>query len=90
MVIPKRHRIILKSKTAGNSKDRPHNSTAIFFEYIPLPYIIAVLVFQPRVLADGGGIDLFFGAIKPKCGCFGSIVEIKITLLYNEASILNS
>lgn len=58
MVIPKRHRIILKSKATGNSEDRPQNSATIFFEYIPFPNIPAALVFQPRVLADGGGIDL--------------------------------
>ena len=55
MVIPKRHRIILKSKTSGNSEDRPDNS-AIIFEYIPLKNLFSVLVLQPRVLADGGGV----------------------------------
>ena len=56
MVIPKRHRIILKSKTSGNSEDRPDNS-AIIFEYIPLENLFSVLFFQSSVLADGIFID---------------------------------
>lgn len=69
MVIAERYGIILKSETAGNSEDRPHNSSTVFFEYISLPNIRAVLVFQPRVLADGGRIDLVllgnFGKVFP-------------------------
>ena len=57
MVIPKRHGIILKSKAAGNSEDRPDNSAIIFFEYIPLENLFSVLVLQPRVLADGVRIN---------------------------------
>lgn len=56
MVIPKRHRIILNSEAAGNPEDRSNNSTVVF-EYITLPNLLAVLVFQPRILADGGGIN---------------------------------
>ena len=58
MIIAERHRIILKSKTAGNSKDRPYNSATIFFEYVSFPNLLAVFVFQSGVLADGGGIYL--------------------------------
>ena len=54
MIIPKRHRIILKSKAAGNPEYRSNNSTVIF-EYVTLPNLLAVLVFQTRVLADGFG-----------------------------------
>lgn len=57
MVIPKRHRIILKSKAAGNSEDGSNNSTTVFFEYIPFPNLLAILVFQSGILADGGGVD---------------------------------
>lgn len=59
MVIPKRHRIILKSKAAGNSEDGSNNSTTVFFEYIPFPNLLAVLVFQTSVLADGGRINFY-------------------------------
>ena len=60
MVIAECHRIILKSESAGNSEDGSHNSAIIFFEYIPFPKALAILVFQPRVLTDGGRIDLVF------------------------------
>ena len=63
MVIPKRHRIILKSKTAGNSEDRPHNS-AIIFEYISLVNLLAVLVFQSSVLADGVSDNTYFITVR--------------------------
>ena len=56
MVISERHRIILKSKAAGNSEYRSQNSATIF-EYIPFINTLAVLVFQPRELADGIFID---------------------------------
>ena len=57
MVISKRHRIILKSEAAGNPEYGSGNPTVVF-EYITLPNLLAVLVSQTRVLADGGGIDL--------------------------------
>lgn len=60
MVIAERHRIILKSESAGNSEDGSHNSATIFFEYIPLENLLSVLVFHTRVLGDGGRIDLVF------------------------------
>lgn len=53
MVIPKRQRIILKSKTAGNSEYGSNSSVIVVSEYISLPNLLAVLVFQTRVLADG-------------------------------------
>lgn len=59
MVIAECHRIILKSESAGNSEDGSHNSAIIFFEYIPFPKALAILVFQTRVLADGGWIDFY-------------------------------
>lgn len=58
MVIPKRQRIILKSKTAGNSEYGSNSSVIVVSEYISLPNLLAVLVFHPRVLADGVGINL--------------------------------
>ena len=56
MVIPKRHRIGLKSKAAGNPEYGSNNPTVIF-EYISHPNLLVVLVFQPRVLTDGIFID---------------------------------
>ena len=58
MVIPKRHRIILKSKAAGNPEYGPNNSAIIFFEYTPFPNHLSGSVFQSGVLADGGGINI--------------------------------
>lgn len=63
MVITERHRIILKSKTAGNSEDRPQNFV-IISEYIALPNLFAVSIFQPCVLADGGGIDFPYAGAR--------------------------
>lgn len=62
MVISKRRRIILESKAAGNPEYGSNNPTVIF-EYISHPNLLVVLVFQPRVLADGGRIDceIFYG-----------------------------
>lgn len=62
MVISKRRRIILESKAAGNPEYGSNNPTVIF-EYISHPNLPAVLVFQARVLADGGGINLMFESI---------------------------
>lgn len=62
MIVPKRRRIFLKSKAAGNPEDGAHNSMIVVFEYIPLPNLLAVLVFQTRILADGGGINFMDAA----------------------------
>ena len=58
MVISKRHRIILKSEAAGNPEDRSNNSTVIF-EYVSLPNVFSVLVFEFGKLPDCIFIDLY-------------------------------
>lgn len=66
MVIAERYGIILKSETAGNSEDGSHNSATVFFEYISLPNIISVLVFEFGKLPDCIFINLYIFYPTPR------------------------
>ena len=83
MVIPKRHRIILKSKAAGNSEDGSNNSTTVFFEYISFPNLLAILVFQSGVLADSIFIDRHDMAILT---CIEAVICVIFTVHSNTDS----
>ena len=83
MVIAECHRIILKSESAGNSEDGSHNSPITFFEYIPFPKALAILVFHTRVLADGVRIDFYNTTVIVRC-----VVNESPTLIFEQVSAL--